>query len=174
MLADIRCACRSSDVLADMQYAHRHPMYSPISDIYTSRHPTCSLTSDMLANIRRPPSRHGTGSSLTGLGLYDRVQGKFLGWITCQAVEQVSLISLFFLWRMHSFSYVRGFPLRVFYTVTSFNEASEDSRSLTVCYCCLSSLSVCYCLSLSSSFLCIFRTRGSVRNGGRPEMTARR
>jgi len=34
---------------------------------------------------------------------------------------------------MHSFSYVRGFPLEgFFYTVTSFNKASEDSVSLVL------------------------------------------
>jgi len=45
---------------------------------------------------------------------------------------------------MHSFSYVRGFPYGGFYTVTSFNEASEDMgfhchfSSFTVILCCSS------------------------------------
>jgi len=45
---------------------------------------------------------------------------------------------------MHSFSYVRGFPCGGFYTVTSFNEASEDLvfslsfSCFTVILCCSS------------------------------------
>jgi hypothetical protein len=79
MLADIRHACRyaifspTPDMLADMRYARRHPMCSPspISDMfadirYARRHPIYLLTSDAR-----------TGSSLTGLGLYARIQGKF-------------------------------------------------------------------------------------------------
>jgi len=45
---------------------------------------------------------------------------------------------------MHSFSYVRGFASRVFYTVTSFDEVSKDIgfhghfSSFTVILCCSS------------------------------------
>jgi len=48
----------------------------------------------------------------------------------------LSFFHLFFLWRMHSFSYVRGFPCVGFFTVTSFNEASEDLGFYCHFFCC--------------------------------------
>jgi hypothetical protein len=81
------------DMLADMRYARRHPMCLPICDMLADIRCACryniladircSLTSDMLADMRyvhRHPMcslETRTGSSLTGLGLYPRIQGKF-------------------------------------------------------------------------------------------------
>jgi hypothetical protein len=100
--ADIRCACRyaifspTPDMLADMRYARRHPICVPICDMltdirfdvladmrYARQHPICLPICDMFADIRYA-RRHPmcsletrTGSLLTGLGLYPRIQGKF-------------------------------------------------------------------------------------------------
>ena len=66
---------------------------------------------------------------------------------------------------MHSFSYVRGFSCEgFFYTVTSFNKASEDSVSYPIPF----------------TFLILSRVplhlpyEGRCQNNGRPEMTDRR
>jgi len=56
------------------------------------------------------------------------------------------------------------YALGVFYTVMSFNEASEDTGFFNI----FPPAAVCFCtdrfvFSFSPAFLCIFRTRGSVR-----------
>ena len=73
---------------------------------------------------------------------------------------------------MHSFSYVRGFPMRFFYPVMSFNEASEDTGFFQY-------FSSCCCLFLYWPFRFLLLScvplhlpyEGKRQNNGRPEMT---
>ena len=73
---------------------------------------------------------------------------------------------------MHSFSYVRDFPMRFFYTVMSFNEASEDTELPMFFLCCLFlywqfPFLFLACLPLHLPY------EGKCQNDGRPEMTDR-
>jgi len=81
-----------------------------------------------------------------------------------QLVKQVSFPSPYFLWWMHSFSYVRGFPMRFFYTVTSFNEASEDTGFHCICFFSLQLFVAILAVSFSPSLLRSFASsvRGEV------------
>ena len=95
-------------------------------------------------------------------GSFSRDGGRW--WEAVEALQiMLSHIHLSFsLWRMHSVSYVRGFPVRVFYMVMSFKEASEDLG-----YCCHFSSAACCTFAFHSYSLLLFRTRGSVRCMGR-------
>ena len=103
------------------------------------------------------------------------IQGKLLV-KHVQVVKQVFFPSPFFLWWMHSFSYVRGFPMRFF---TRLRVLTRHPRILG--FQCFSFL-LCCCLLLYWRFPFLFLSgiplhlpyEGKCQNNGRPEMTDRR
>ena len=96
--------------------------------------------------------------------------GKFFG-VERVAGGYAGFLSLSFLFSLEDalFLLCPWFSHEVFYTVTSFNEASGDTGfSMFFNVFLFSSAAVCcytggFLFSFSPAFLCIFRTRGSVR-----------
>jgi len=134
-------------MLADIRYARRHPM----SSLETH-----------------------TRSSLTGLGLFARIQGKFSDGQRVKRLNKFLFLHSFLSLEDAFFLLYPWFSHEDFYTVMSFNEASEDTRDL--CF----SLAVCgysHCSGLSVSFTHFplhLPNEGKCQNTGRPEMTDRR
>ena len=106
------------------------------------------------------------------IGLVSR--GSFLVLSTWQVVTQVSFLSFLFSLEDALFLLCPWFSHEVFYTVMSFNEASEDTGYHCFLLCC--------CLLLCWTFPFLFLScvplhlpyEGKCQNNGRPEMTVRR